>query len=282
MQKTNRSARTDSAFEGYIVSEILMIFESIDLAILLLTEQSIKWQYVTLSIYTALYNLCISILHNGDYERVLIPINKVVYPIWFTDDEICYKGVKDIQNGIDKFYNIIWTEATKEDCEEFNILTQVGDKKYEEKKLKKYKEYKEYNESLNQDKIDKESFYAFYEFNYNNLIPFYDAIAWVMDGQCKMRGTILQKPLILTNEELNNISTIHTYRNDFMHFKPKTSFMSPDKDFRICLETYIKAIEFLLFESHSNIHWEQISAKVDNREDVRQKLQILKAKLNKK
>lgn len=173
-----------------------------------------KWKWVAIAIHHSLYSFCISALVNGNYDNVLSFSYEEDKDVWLTRDDEKWKRL--CKNSFDDrpYYRMIWFDT---------------DEKPPKIKPKE-----------NENKTEK-------------LIGFWTALARVMDGELWMGSLICTKPLILSDDELENIYWLTEFvRNDLVHFIPKIKVFDIDY-LKKCLIVMIKSIEFLISESRAVI-----------------------------
>lgn len=172
-------------------------------------EDNLKWKWIVLSLYHALYMFCVANLEGSNYKNVLetgIEADEETY--FKRGDEKWKKSNK--QKISDKgAYKIVWHEIEGE--------PQVR--------------------TLNTKKNKREK-----------LIGFWTALARVQDGELWMGRYIFSKPLKLNNNQLKSIELLVEYRNRFSHFIP-IGLMTDIKHFINIIPDILDILNFLALES---------------------------------
>ncbi len=204
-----------------VYEKSLPIFSLLTAELLIKQVNDYKWIWVINTLHHSLYSMCISAIVHGNPDSVLKPNKKG--DIVFTRDE-------------NRFNILTFNNVTKKNKFGRYALSELIDSK----------EIENYKVKLNNFSIEELSFNFDY-FDKHDLIAFQDALGRVMEGEILLGSFVNNKPLVLTNEELNDIDRIHDLRNKFVHFKPMT-YIDHIPSIKKALQTYIKTIEFLLFE----------------------------------
>ncbi len=171
-----------------------------------------KWKWCTIALHDCLYALAISALVNGNYDNVIEGR--------FVDGGTIVKWGDDEIGEIQKV-------KTYPNRHYYRI------------------EYDVPNSNSGMDVKNKKS-------KNDKLIGFWTALARVMDGGYWMKRMISHKPLVLSDDELEEIHFVKELRNDFVHYIPSVKVHSVEQIKR-GLKVVVKSIDFLLNESNTII-----------------------------
>ncbi|OGU56058.1 MAG: hypothetical protein A2X64_05185 [Ignavibacteria bacterium GWF2_33_9] len=206
--------------------------DSLNTATFLLKKESHKkWKWITICIHHAFYSICIAVQTNGNFRNVLNYNNN-------------NKPYFSSTNGID------WIKSEKIDLSEYFYKIKWNEIIYSVELEKLRIKFNEVS-AENDNEVSTETVNV--DFNDKNLIGFQTVLARVMDPKVFMNRYEGQKALELTNDEMQNIIRIHLIRNEYVHFKPQLNVYNINQ-IKHDLQTYLKCIYFLVFESHSLIH----------------------------
>ena len=174
---------------------------------------NLKWKWIIISLYHALYMFCVTNLEGSNYQNVLESSKEADEGTYFKRGNENWKKSHKQKISDKGFYKIVWETIEGEPPVIEN----------------------------NKRKIKKEK-----------LISFPIALARVQDSEFWMSQYVFSKHLELSEKQIHSIELLVEYRNRFSHFIP-IGLMTGIKNFINIIPDILDVIEFLALKTGTSL-----------------------------